>query len=75
MINLEKLDNLNQEMKIRVFRKSIKDFTHAYYSPRSKKVLNLINQIKVKKDRKLTLGGCIIFKEKKHIILEKEIKN
>ena len=69
------LNNLNQEMKMRVFKKSIKDFTNAYYSPRSKKIFNLINQIKAKKNAKLTLGGCIISRKKKHIILEKEIKN
>ena len=52
-----------------------KDFTNTYYSPRSKKIFNLINQIKAKKNAKLTLGGCIIARKKKHIILEKEIKN
>ena len=52
-------------MKMRVFKKSIKDFTKAYYSPRSKKIFNLINQIKAKKNAKFTLGGCIISKGKK----------
>ena len=75
LINLENLNNLNQEMKMRVFKKSIKDFTNTYYSPRSKKIFNLINQIKAKKNAKLTLGGCIIARKKKHIILEKEMKN
>ena len=75
LINLEGLNNLNQEMKMRVFKKSIKNLTNSYYSPRSKKIFNLINQIKAKKNAKLTLGGCIIFRKKKHIILEKEIKN
>ena len=55
--------------------KTIKDFTNSYYSTRSKKIINLINQIKTKKNAKFTLGGCIILREKKHIILEKEIKN
>ena len=75
MINLEILSNLNPEMKMRVFKKSIKDFTNTYYSPRTKKIFNLINQIKAKKNAKLTLGGCIITREKKHIILKKEIKS
>jgi len=75
LISLKNLNNLNQEMKMRVFKKSIKDFTNAYYSPRSKKIFNLINQIKAKKNAKLTLGGCIILREKNHIILEKENKN
>ena len=75
LINLKSLNSLNQEMKMRVFKKSIKDFTNAYYSPRSKKIFNLINQIKAKKNAKLTLGGCVILREKNHIILKKENKN
>tara|TARA_Y200000002_G_scaffold358898_1_gene342726 strand:+ start:1174 stop:2196 length:1023 start_codon:yes stop_codon:yes gene_type:complete len=75
LINLEIFKGLNQEMKLRVFKKSIKHFTNSYYSPRSKKILNLISQIQAKKNAKLTLGGCIILREKKHITLKKEIKN
>ena len=59
---------------MRVFKKAIQDFTKTYYSTRSKKVFNLIDQIEVKKNAKLTLGGCIITRGKKHIILNKEIK-
>ena len=62
-------------MKMRVFKKSIKDFTNSYYSPRSKKIFNLIDQFRAKKNPKLTLGGCIISREKNHIILKKEKKN
>ena len=74
-IRLEGLNSLNKEMKMRVFKKSIKDFTNSYYSPRSKKIFNLIDQIRAKKNPKLTLGGCIISREKNHIILKKEKKN
>ena len=59
---------------MRVFQRSIKDFTKAYYAPRSKKVLNLVDQIDIKKKVRLTLGGCLIFRDKNHIILEKEPK-
>ena len=74
-IRLESFNSLNEEMKMRVFKKSIKDFTNSYYSPRSKKIFNLIDQIRAKKNPKLTLGGCIISREKNHIILKKEKKN
>ena len=74
-IRLEGFNSLNEEMKMRVFKKSIKDFTNSYYSPRSKKIFNLIDQIRAKKNPKLTLGGCIISREKNHIILKKEKKN
>ena len=73
-INLKKFNNINAEMKMLVLKKTIKDFTNSYYTTRSKKIANLINQIKAKKNVKFTLGGCIIFREKKHIILEKENK-
>ena len=75
MINLKNFNKINQEMKMRVFKKAIKDFTKAYYSTRSKKIFNLIDKIKAKKNAKLTLGGCIISREKNRIILKKEIKN
>ena len=75
VIDLKIFKKINQEMKMRVFKKAIKDSTKAYYYPRSKKIFNLIDQIQVKKDAKLTLGGCIISREKNHINLQKEIKN
>ena len=75
IINLKNFNKINQEMKMRVFKKAIKDLTKAYYSIRSKKIFNLIDKIKAKKNAKLTLGGCIISREKNCIILNKEIKN
>ena len=60
---------------MRIFNKSLKDFTNSYYSPRSKKTINLVDQIESKKNVKLTLAGCFIFREKNHIIIEKEKKN
>ena len=75
IINLKNFNKINQEMKMRVFKKAIKDLTKAYYSIRSKKIFNLIDKIKAKKNAKLTLGGCIISREKNHINLQKEIKN
>ena len=75
LINLKKFNNINQEMKIMIIKQTIQDLTNSYYATRSKKIVNLINQIKAKKNAKLTLGGCIILREKKHIILKKENKN
>ena len=75
MIDLKIFNKINQEMKMRVFKKAIKDLTKSYYVARSKKIFNLIDQIKAKKNAKLTLGGCIISREKNHINLKKEIKN
>ena len=74
IINFNNLSNLNLEMKIKIFKKSIKDFTNAYYTPRSKKVINLIEQIYSKKNARLTLGGCLIYRDQNHVILVKELK-
>ena len=74
LINLKKLDSINKEMKMRVFKKSITDFSKSYYSPRSKKIINLIDQIEAQKNPKLTLGGCLILKEKSHIVIMSENK-
>ena len=48
-IDLKKFNNINQEMKVMVLKKTIKDFTNSYYVARSKKIINLIDQIKAKK--------------------------
>ena len=73
-IKLNNLKKLNDEMKMRVFKKAIKDFSNSYYSVRAKKIFNLIEHLKRKKTMKLTLGGCLVLGDKKHIIIKKENK-
>ena len=72
LINLKKFSGLNQEMQIKIFQKAIRDMTKKYYFPRSKKIVNLINNLKLKNKVKYTLGGCLINLEKNNIILIKE---
>jgi len=74
-INFNNFNSLNNEMKMRVLKQSIKDLTNTYYSPRSKKILNLAEQIDCRKEVNRTLGGCAIYKEKNYIILKKEKEN
>ena len=74
-IKLKKFNSLNQEMKIRVLTKSIKESSNSYYSTRSKKIINLIQQLEKKSEAKLTLSGCLIFNKKNHIIVEKYKKS
>ncbi|MDC0903085.1 tRNA lysidine(34) synthetase TilS [Pelagibacteraceae bacterium] len=74
-INIKDFDKFNKEIKMRFLNKSIKSLTNSYYSPRSKKIFNLIDQLLVKKSLKLSLGRCNIFKEKNYIIIQKEKKN
>ena len=68
-------NSLNEEMKMKVLKQSIKDLSNSYYFPRSKKIINLIEQIGQKKDVKRTLGGCLIYREKNYLILKKEREN
>jgi hypothetical protein len=45
-----------------------------YYPPRSKKIINLINRVKVSNFNKSTLGGCVIEKKDDFILISKELK-
>ena len=44
----------------------------AYYPPRSKKIIDLINRVKKAKFNKSTLGGCVIEKKNSFILISKE---
>ena len=74
-INLKKFNKINQEMKMRVLNKALKESSKSYYASRSKKIINLVEQLSEKKNVKFTLSKCIILKEKNHIIIKKEKKN
>ena len=58
--------------------KSISDIlslvSKKYYAPRSKKIINLINNMKKNNFNKATLGGCIIEKKEGFISVSKEQK-
>ena len=43
-----------------------------YYDLRSKKVVNLINNLNKKNFKKATLGGCIFFKKNQYLCLNAE---
>ena len=75
-INFKNFLEYDDEIKMRILMKSIVDLSNSYYSPRSKKIFNLINSLKGKnRGQKFTLNGCLIFKDKNNIILDKENKN
>ena len=72
--NLEKFQNLNNEIKIKIINSSIKQLKKNYYNPRSIKVLNLITKIEGENFKKSTLGGCLFLKKNDTIILKQEKK-
>ena len=43
-----------------------------YYNPRSKKVINLINNINENEITKFTLGGCLFIRKNGQLCLIKE---
>ena len=71
-INLKKFNKYNLDIKIRVINDSIKSLKKNYYNPRAYKVINLINQIKMKRFNKSTLGGCVFTKKKDFLSLKSE---
>ncbi len=75
LIKLKKFKTLNQEMKMRVLNQSLKEFTKSYYSLRSVKIINLIDRLEASQNKKFTLAGCVVFKDKNHIIIKKDKKS
>tara|TARA_Y100000591_G_C21774805_1_gene667623 strand:- start:345 stop:1364 length:1020 start_codon:yes stop_codon:yes gene_type:complete len=73
-INIQNLNNLSDEIKIRIINDSIRLIKKNYYNPRSKKVEKLINKLKQKNFTRSTLGGCLFFKKNGKIWLKKEKK-
>jgi tRNA(Ile)-lysidine synthase len=62
----------SNEIQLKIFSNCIKSISKNYYPPRAKKVLNLLNRIESNQKIKATLGGCVINKDKKNLIISKE---
>ena len=72
LINLKFFSLENSDIQLKILSNSLKYISKNYYPPRAQKVLNLISRIKVKKEIKATLGGCIINKQQNYLIVTKE---
>ena len=73
LINLKILFLEPKEVQLKIVSNAIKNFKHSYYPPRSKKVINLLSQINLKQNVKLTLGGCILQKSSNNLLIKKEL--
>ena len=62
----------SDEVVFRSFTEVIKIVGKKYYAVRGKKIDKVIDLIKAKSSFKVTLGGCLIKKVNKTIILSKE---
>jgi tRNA(Ile)-lysidine synthase len=72
LVNLKFFLIENNDIQLKILSNSIKYVSNSYYPPRAKKVLNLISRVKVKKEMKDTLGGCIINKRQNTLVISKE---
>ena len=71
-INFYKYEKLSDDTKMGVLNESIKILKKNYYDLRSKKVKNLINNLKKKDFKKYTLGGCIFLKKDQNLCIKVE---
>jgi tRNA(Ile)-lysidine synthase len=62
----------NSEMQLKILSNCIKKVSKNYYPVRAKKVLSLLDRVRSNKSLKATLGGCIITRRKKNLIISKE---
>ena len=72
IINLKNFSSENDEIQLKIFSNCIKNVSRNYYPPRAKKIINLLNKIKSDEKLKATLGGCIIRKNNKNLVIYKE---
>ena len=72
IVNLKKFLLENNEIQLKIFSNCVKKISKNYYPPRAKKVLNLLSRIGSTQKIKVTLGGCIINRDKKNLIISKE---
>ena len=61
-----------KDIQLKIISNSLKYISKNYYPPRAKKILNLMNRIKLEKEIQATLGGCIINKRQNNLIISKE---
>ena len=73
IINLEKFFPEKKDIQLKIISNCLKTISNNYYPPRAKKVLNLISSIKAEKKLKSTLGGCLVFRNHKNLIISKEL--
>ncbi|MFL2883513.1 MAG: tRNA lysidine(34) synthetase TilS [Pelagibacteraceae bacterium] len=72
LINLKILLDEENEVQLRVLGEIIKKHSKSYYPPRSKKTIRLMEKLSMNKKVKTTLGGCVLIKSGKNLLIKKE---
>ena len=63
------------EVQLKILSNTIRSISRSYYPPRSKKILKMIQNFKKYRVKKATLGGCLVTKKGKLMILERESRD
>ena len=71
-IDLKNFLHQNNDIQLKILSNSLKYVSKNYYPPRAKKILSLISRIKLKKEMKATLGGCMVAKRQFTLVISKE---
>lgn len=71
-INLKNFLLQNNDIQLKILSNSLKYVSKNYYPPRAKKILSLMSRIRLKKEMKSTLGGCMVTKRQLNLIISKE---
>ena len=71
-INLNFFLKEKQDIQLKILGNCIKQTSKAYYPPRAKKVINLLQKIRSKSFLQATLGNCFIERREKKLIIRKE---
>ncbi len=71
IIKYKKFQETNEEIKLNILSKVMKNVSKSYYPPRSKKIFNLINRLDKNKEKNHTLGGCSITRQGSNIFVRK----
>jgi len=71
-INLKYFLLKKNKIQLKIVSNCIKEISKNYYPPRAKKVLNLLGSVRSNEKLKATLGGCVINRHKKNLIIFKE---
>ena len=72
LLNFKIFKEYNKEIQIALINEAIKRLKNNYYNSRSKKVENLIKNVKKRNFKKATLGGCIFILKKDNLCLKIE---
>ena len=71
-INLKKIFIETLEIQIKILSQAIKEISKSYYPPRSKKILNLIHDLKSNTTKNLTLSKCVFKKSGNYVVMKKD---